>query len=73
MYAGHRNESCLLLYIGIESLKIGELKKVGGKECEGLVGGRKGGAEGREGQREGRKGGAEGRREGRKGRHKKRK
>ena len=73
MYAGHRNESCSLLYIGIESLKIGELKKVGGKECEGLVGGRKGGAEGREGQREGRKGGAEGRREGRKGRHKKRK
>lgn len=48
MYAGHRNESCLLLYIGIESLKIGELKKVGGKECESLVGGRKGGAEGRE-------------------------
>lgn len=61
MYAGHRNESCLLLYIGIESLKIGELKKVGGKECEGLVGGRKGGAEGRE---EGRGRGKEGREEG---------
>lgn len=50
VYAGHGNESCSLLYIGIESLKIGELQKVGGKEREGLVGGRKGR------QREGRKG-----------------
>lgn len=63
MYAGHRNESCLLLYIGIESLKIGELQKVGGKECEGLVGGRKGGAEGR---KEGRKGGRQRKRKRRK-------
>lgn len=55
MYAGHRNESCLLLYIGIESLKIGELQKVGGKEREGLVGGRKGGKEG--GRERGKEGG----------------
>ena len=61
MHAGHGSKRCLLFYIGIESLKIGELQKVGGEECEGLVGGRKGVEER---QKEGRKDRRKGPREG---------